>query len=163
MTNGAEPALDELERRRSWVREKRPSTGLTTTDEITRQSRPAGSRLLHRLGDLSAHSAAGLCAAISVSVWFVVGLFTGFPSWWQAILYSVSSSITLVMVFAIQHTQSRHQSAVQRKLDELVRTHPGADNRLIAAEHGPEGELDALAALNVADRNRVGEVQACGH
>ena len=157
MTSCAEPALDELERRRRWVREKRPNTTLTTTGELARKTRPAGSRALHRVGDLSAHSAAGLSAGISASGWFVVGLFTGFPSWWQTVLYSVSSSITLVMVFAIQHTQSRQQSAVQRKLDELLRTQPAADGRLIAAEHGPEGELDALATLNVADRNRVSD------
>ncbi len=97
----------------------------------------------------------GLIAAGAVLAWVAVGLLTGFPSWWQTVLYSVSSSITLVMVFAIQHTQARQQSATQRKLDELVRTQPSADNRLIALEEAPDAELEALADLNLADREQA--------
>ena len=70
-------------------------------------------------------------------------------------LYSVSTSITLVMVFAIQHTQARQQSATQRKLDELLRAQPLADNRIIAVEEAPDAELEALADLNQADREQA--------
>lgn len=70
-------------------------------------------------------------------------------------LYSVSASVTLIMVFAIQHAQSRQQAATQRKLDELIRASSGADNRLIAAEDAPDEELQALADLNLADRERA--------
>jgi low affinity Fe/Cu permease len=59
------------------------------------------------------------------------------------------------MVFAIQHTQSRQQMATQRKLDELVRSMPAADNRLIAAESASDEELDALGQLNATDRRAV--------
>ena len=69
-------------------------------------------------------------------------------------LYSSSSAVTLVMVFAIQHSQARHQSAIQRKLDELLRSQPAADDHLIAAEDAPDEELEALAVLNLADRER---------
>jgi len=54
------------------------------------------------------------------------------------------------MVFAIQHTQARQESATQRKLDELLRALPAADNRLIAVEQGPDAELEALI-----DRDRA--------
>lgn len=67
----------------------------------------------------------------------------------------VSSSVTLVMVFAIQHTQTRQQSATQRKLDELLRALPAADRRLIAVEEAPDAELEALAELNLADRDQA--------
>ena len=43
----------------------------------------------------------------------------------------------------------------QRKLDEILRAVPAADDRLISAEMAPDGELKALAALNLADRSRV--------
>jgi low affinity Fe/Cu permease len=89
-------------------------------------------------------------------VWGGVGLATGFPHWWEVGLYATSTSITLVMVFAIQHTQARQEMAIQRKLDELLRAVPAADNGLIAAEDAPDDELDALAALNRADRERHG-------
>jgi len=47
------------------------------------------------------------------------------------------------MVFVIQHRQSRQQVATQRKLDEILRALPPADNALIALE---EASDDALAA-----------------
>ncbi len=59
------------------------------------------------------------------------------------------------MVFAIQHTQARQQSGTQRKLDELLRAQPLADNRIIAVEEAPDAELEALADLNMADREQA--------
>jgi len=120
-----------------------------------RRHRTRSSRVLHRLGDISSHAAAGLVAAAFVVVWVTVGAVAGFPHWWEAVLYSTSASVTLVMVFAIQHTQSRQQRATQRKLDELLRAQPAADDHLIAAEDAPDEELQALADLNMNDRERA--------
>lgn len=114
--------------------------------------RQRGSGLLHRLGDWTSHAAAGITAAVGVLGWLAVGIGLGFPNWWDNALYIASSSITLVMVFAIQHTQARQQSATQRKLDELLRALPHTDTRLIAVEEAPDDELQALADLNLADR-----------
>jgi low affinity Fe/Cu permease len=102
------------------------------------------SHLLHRLGDWSSKAVAGVTAACLLAGWGVVGLFTGFPSWWQVTLYSTSSAVTVVMVFAIQHTQRREQLVIQRKLDELVRAQPGTDDRMIRAEAATDAELDRL-------------------
>jgi low affinity Fe/Cu permease len=52
------------------------------------------------------------------------------------------------MVFAIQHTQRREQLVIQRKLDELVRAQPGADDRVAAAESATDAELDRLIQTN---------------
>ena len=114
--------------------------------------RTIASRALHRVGELTAQATTGVLVAAIVMAWTVVGEFTGFPDWWQLVLFSAGTSVTLVMVFAIQHTQSRQETAIQRKLDELLRALPNADNRLIAAEDAPDDELDALAQLNLADR-----------
>jgi low affinity Fe/Cu permease len=118
--------------------------------------RTATSRTLHRLGEVTARPIAGVLVATAVVVWGGVGVATGFPHWWEVGLYATSTSITLVMVFAIQHTQARQEMAIQRKLDELLRAMPAADNALIAAEDAPDDELDALGALNRADRERQG-------
>lgn len=48
------------------------------------------------------------------------------------------SATTLVMVFAIQHTQGREQAASQRKLDELLRALPGAQERFMMLEEAPD-------------------------
>jgi low affinity Fe/Cu permease len=122
-----------------------------------RRHRTRASRVLHRLGDISSHAGAGLVAAAFVLVWVVVGIVWDFPHWWEMVLYSTSASVTLVMVFAIQHTQSRQQLATQRKLDELLRTQPAADDHLIAAEDAPDEELQALADLNMKDREKAAE------
>jgi len=113
------------------------------------------SRLLHHLGELTSHSWAGLVVASAVVGWLGVGTVVGFPGWWVAALEITSSAVTLVMVFAIQHTQARQESATQRKLDELLRALPTADNRLIAVEEGPDAELEALIDRDLTDRDQA--------
>jgi low affinity Fe/Cu permease len=110
------------------------------------------SRVLHRLNEATAHSTTGLIAAAAIVGWVVFGFLAGFPSWWDNVLFITSSTITLLMVFAIQHTQARQQSAVQRKLDEILHALPHADDRLIAVEEAPDAELDALASRDIAER-----------
>jgi low affinity Fe/Cu permease len=110
------------------------------------------SRVLHSLGHWSARASAGVIVACVVAGWAVVGAVVGFPRWWQTILYSTAASVTVVMVFAIQHTQHREEMVTQRKLDELLRALPEADDRLIAAESASDDELEALAGQNTADR-----------
>jgi low affinity Fe/Cu permease len=77
-------------------------------------------------------------------VWAGVGTATGFPHWWELTLYSTTSSVTVIMLFAIQHTQHREQLVTQRKLDELVLAQPQADNHLIGAESASDDELAEL-------------------
>ena len=76
-------------------------------------------------------------------VWVVVTAAFGFPSQWDAIFQTLVAAITLVMVFVIQHTQARQQAATQRKLDEILRVLPGADNSMLALEHASDDELRA--------------------
>jgi low affinity Fe/Cu permease len=111
--------------------------------------------VLHRLNEATAHSTTGLIAAAVILGWVVFGFAAGFPDWWDNVLYITSSTITLLMVFAIQHTQARQQSAIQRKLDEILHALPHADDRLIAVEEAPDAELDALASLDIAEREHA--------
>lgn len=120
--------------------------------------RTHASRLLHRFGEATSRPGLGLSASVAIAAWMVVGAGTGFRLWWQVVLYSASSIVTLSMVFVIQHTQTHQQKATQRKLDEILRALPMADDRLISAEHAPDAELNALAALNLSDRQRVSEL-----
>jgi len=106
------------------------------------------SNLLHQLGTWSSKAAAGVTVSCLLGAWAVVGVVTGFPSWWQVTLYSTTSAVTVVMVFAIQHTQRREQLVIQRKLDELVRAQPDADDRMIAAEGATDAQLDELMDAN---------------
>ncbi|WP_188681320.1 low affinity iron permease family protein [Subtercola lobariae] len=155
---------DELGWRRSWVSRREGArhwrrgliSGRDGEAALKRVSgRSVGSLLLHRIGEVSSHAAAGLVATLLILGWVVFGIVTDFPDWWDTVLYITSSSVTLVMVFAIQHTQSRQQSATQRKLDEILRALPNADGSLIAVEEAPDGELEARAELNLADREKA--------
>jgi low affinity Fe/Cu permease len=118
------------------------------------------SGFLHQIGKVSEHAATGLIAASALAAWVVVGIATGFPVWWENVLYITSSSVTVVMVFALQHTQARQQEVTQRKLDELLRAQPTADNRLIALEGASDDELEALTDLSQAHRERAFQTDA---
>jgi low affinity Fe/Cu permease len=99
---------------------------------------------LHRLAELSAHAAVAPTIAIAVAVFLGALTIAGDPASWQTAFATTASAITLVMVFVIQHTQSRQQAAIQLKLDELVRSTPGADDRLVHIEISHEDELKEL-------------------
>ena len=116
------------------------------------RQRAWSSRVLHRLGQLTSHAGAGLVAGGVVIGWLVVGLAIGFPGWWENTLYIASSLTTLIMVFVVQHTQARQAAATQRKLDEILRAIPTADNQLIALEEVSEQQLQQLNHRNIIDR-----------
>lgn len=119
------------------------------------QSRTRASRVLHRGREATTHAGAGAIAAAWLALWLVLGFVYGFPHWWEMVLYTVTSSVTLLLVFALQHTQARQEAVTQRKLDEILRSLPEADNRLIAAEEAADEELAALGELNRDDRARA--------
>jgi len=75
--------------------------------------------------------------------WVAVSAVFRFPSGWERIFQTLVAAVTVVMVFVIQHTQARHQAATQRKLDEILRALPEADNTLLALEHASDDELRA--------------------
>lgn len=82
------------------------------------------------------------CVVGAVVVMFlVVAGVQGFPESWLVAFYTGAGAVTLVMVFVIQHTQSREQAATQLKLDELVRALPQADDHLIHIEAASDEEL----------------------
>ena len=111
--------------------------------------------MLHRLGEITAHSEAGVVAAAAIVCWAIVGVVVSFASWWQTALFSVTSAVTFVMVFVIQHTHARQTSAMQRKLDELVRSGARADDSLIAVEEALDEELRALGDRDAAGGQRA--------
>jgi len=80
------------------------------------------------------HPASGVSSARDLS---------GFPARLETAFQTLAAATTLAMVFVIQHTQARAQEATQRKLDEILRASPEADNSLITLEEAPDSELRA--------------------
>ena len=97
--------------------------------------------MLHLVDRATSRAATAFAVVVAVSVFLVVAAVAGFPASWLRVFYAVAASITLVMVFVIQHTQSREQSATQRKLDELIRALPQADDHLVHIEAASDEEL----------------------
>jgi low affinity Fe/Cu permease len=105
---------------------------------------PTGSRVVHKLGERSQSTAATSTAALVSAGFLLVALLAPRATPWLTAFEALAAAVTLVMVFALQHTQARQQAALQRKLDEILRALPGADNRLMHLESASEQELAAL-------------------
>jgi low affinity Fe/Cu permease len=70
----------------------------------------------------------------------------------------------MLMVFVIQNTQNRESSALQLKIDELLRAVRGAQNTFINLEELSDRDLDNLkkksAALAERARLKAGQAEA---
>ncbi len=102
------------------------------------------SRGLHWIGDMTSRAGASLLATVVIIVFAVALTLDHFPMNWETTFSAITSAVTLVMLFVVQHTQSRHQMALQLKLDELIRTSPVADDQLVHIEIADDAEIDDL-------------------
>ena len=98
---------------------------------------PRNSRVLYRVEHYSSLPGVALSIVVGLIVLVAVGAALGFPTGWGAGFEVGASAVTLMMVFAIQHTQGREQAATQRKLDEILKALPGAADHLIMLEEAP--------------------------
>lgn len=118
---------------------------------------PGTSRQLYRIEHYSSQPVATMTVVAGLVAMVVVGTAYGFPSWWFDAFTTGASGVTLVMVFAIQHTAGREQTAIQRKLDELLRAVPEAEQGLMLLEEAPD---DALRDVEVNQREVQQEPQS---
>lgn len=102
------------------------------------EQRTVGSRWLYRIDHYSSQPIVAVTVILLLISALIVGIVLGFPSRWVTAFATATSGVTLVMVFVIQHTQGREQAATQRKLDELIRALPEAENDLMMLEEASE-------------------------
>ena len=91
-------------------------------------------------------SAAGRPGAFAVAlgiviVWGLSGPLFRWSDTWQLVINTGTTIVTFLMVFLIQNAQNRDASAIQAKLDELIRSVGHARNEFIGIEHLTELEL----------------------
>jgi len=107
---------------------------------------PTLSDRFHAVADLITRAVgtpwAMLGAALVVVVWALTGPIFGFSDTWQLVINTGTTIVTFLMVFAIQTSQNREATAMNIKLDELIRAHPSARNRLMAEEVASEDEIE---------------------
>src|ERR1700716_1353491 len=82
-------------------------------------------------------------ASLFVVGWLITGPIFHFSDTWQLVMNTISSIVTFLMVFLIQNAQNRESTAVQLKLDELIRV-TEARNKLMGIEELSEPELETV-------------------
>jgi len=100
-----------------------------------------GSALLHGINRLASRPLLAVVVVAAELIWCLYSTVVGFPTRLETIFQTLVGALTLALVFVIQHTQAREQQVTQRKLDEILRALPHADNALIAFEEASDDEL----------------------
>ena len=74
--------------------------------------------------------------------------FTHYSENWQLIINAGTTIVTFLMVFVLNHAQSRDTSAINAKLDSLILAIERADNRFVGLELLPATEAEEVTAAS---------------
>jgi low affinity Fe/Cu permease len=91
-------------------------------------------------------SAAFVAILIVIVGWLIAGPLLGYSSGWQLFINSISSVLTLLVVFLVQNSQNRDTKTVHLKLDQLLTctNHPDSNN-FISLENCSDLEIEYIA------------------
>ena len=89
-------------------------------------------------------SLAFLIAFLLVLGWAVLGPYFRYSETWQITINTVTTIITFLMVFLVQHSQNKDAKAIHLKLDELVKAVDGARDAIAGIESQSEEVIDEL-------------------
>ena len=80
-----------------------------------------------------------LSSLLACGIWLAWGMLAGWNETIHLWPTSVLTWLTWILVVLVQHSQTRQETALQRKLDEVIKALDKADNRLIGLEKQPPG------------------------
>jgi low affinity Fe/Cu permease len=104
------------------------------------------SRIARATAQTAGHPLSFVVAVVLVLAWAAFGPLAGFSDTWQLTINTGTTIATFLMVFLIQNTQNRDSTAMQLKLDELLRALKGAHLALLDLEELDQAELEAIRA-----------------
>jgi low affinity Fe/Cu permease len=87
-----------------------------------------------------------LSAVLLILGWGLTGPLFHYSDAWQLVVNTSTTIVTFLMVFLIQNAQNRDSHALHLKLDEIIRSLRGANNKMIDIEKLSDQELAELAA-----------------
>lgn len=96
------------------------------------------------VADATGSSWAFIAAFLLVVFWLIAGPIFHFSDTWQLVMNTISSIVTFLIAFLIQHSQNRDTKALQLKLDELIASQSGARNSMIDIEEMTDEEIQRL-------------------
>lgn len=112
---------------------------------------------------LTGRPLAFVVCCVLVVLWAISGPLFGFSDTWQLVINTSTTIVTFLMVFLIQNTQNRDNSALHAKLDELIRVSK-AHNSFIGIENLPDKDLEEiLSELDEASTRARQEAGAPSH
>jgi low affinity Fe/Cu permease len=97
-------------------------------------------RFANHVAEASGYPSVFSVAVLSVILWLAAGPLFRFSDSWQLVMNTVTSVITFLMVFLIQTSQNRDSTALQAKLDELIRA-SNAQNLFVGLEQLSPDEI----------------------
>jgi len=98
-------------------------------------------RIASRCATIMGQPAAFLIATGACIIWAVTGPVFHYSDTWQLVINTGTTVLTFLAVFLIQNSQNRDGSAIQAKLDELMRAIPRARPEFIGIEHLSDKEI----------------------
>jgi low affinity Fe/Cu permease len=87
-----------------------------------------------------------LAALLLIVAWTTAGPHFGWSDGHQLFINTVTTVVTFLMVFLIQHTQNRDTRALHLKIDELLKATRGARNSMIDLDRLSDRQLMRLEA-----------------
>lgn len=118
-------------------------------------------RIASRMATWAGQPASFILALGVIVVWGVSGPVFHWSDTWQLIINTGTTIVTFLMVFLIQNAQNRDASAMQVKLDELIRAVADARNEMIGIEHLTDAEIaDIRDVLEAAGEDGDADVRA---
>lgn len=101
-------------------------------------------RIAGAIAHFAGQPAAFIIAAGAVVIWAATGPMAKFSETWQLIINTGTTIITFLMIFLVQNSQNRDASAMQAKLDELLRAVRSARGDYIGIEHLTDEEIEKI-------------------
>jgi len=109
-------------------------------------------RIAGQIAKLAGKPFTFMLALICVLAWAITGPVFGFSEVWQLVINTGTTIVTFLMVFLVQNTQNRDASAMQAKLDELLRAIEKARQEFIGIEHLTDVEIEKIRAALERDQ-----------